>query len=374
MICTYIRSSALGSYDYCPMSHFINYNLGIQQVPRVKTVIGTTAHKVLECLAICKKYIQDNPRAKKIMFTDDALGELTISKSKLFEESILTPLEITKINSSRINKDVYMHPVFLEQGAKRIGREVVDDLIARTIKVYKDDRWAPIDEKHASNFVWMALEWDNGQFDPRNRNIFFPEKQFDFVLDRDWSSYEFEMNGEMYRGNLAIKGTIDLITKVNDTTLEIIDWKTGQRKDWGTDKIKDYDYFCQDRQLMLYYYAARKMFPQFDNIFVTIFYIRHSGPFTVCFDTSHMDQIELTLKQHFLEVSANTKPKMRSERQTDFQCKILCDYFKKKVGNTNFCKHIHNELNTIGMDAVIEQYKAPDFDPCRYQAPGEVKE
>lgn len=373
MICTYIRSSALGSYEYCEQSHFINYNLGIQQVPRVKTVIGTVAHKVLELLAISKKYIQDNPKAKKIMFTDDALGDLCIDKDSLFVETELTPLEITKINSSRVNKDVYMHPVFLEENAKRRGAEVIGELIQKTINVYKDDRWARIDEKHAANFVWMALEWANGEFDPRNRDIFFPEKQFDFILERDWSSYEFEMNGQMYRGNLAIKGTIDLITKVNENTLEIIDWKTGQRKDWGTDKIKDYEYFCEDKQLMLYYYAARKMFPQFDNIFVTIFYIRHGGPFTVCFDTSHMDKIELKLKQHFLEVSANTLPKMRSERQTDFQCKILCDYFKKKVGNTNFCKHIHNELQTIGMDAVIEQYKVEGFDPGKYQMPGEKK-
>ena len=31
-----------------------------------------------------------------------------------------------------------------------------------------------------------------------------------------------------------IKGTIDLVTKIDDNVIEVVDWKTGQRKNWAT--------------------------------------------------------------------------------------------------------------------------------------------
>ena len=75
-------------------------------------------------------------------------------------------------------------------------------------------------------------------FDPRNRNILCPEQQFDIVIDKPWAEYEYKTTKETIKGQLAIKGTIDLITQINDDTLEIIDWKTGRRLDWATGEEK----------------------------------------------------------------------------------------------------------------------------------------
>ena len=40
------------------------------------------------------------------------------------------------------------------------------------------------------------------------------------------------------KGQLAIKGTIDLVTKLNDDTIEVVDWKTGRRMDWTTGEVQ----------------------------------------------------------------------------------------------------------------------------------------
>jgi len=84
-----------------------------------------------------------------------------------------------------------------------------------------------------------ALLYNHGQFDPRNRNIVSVEQKFDFIIDRPWAQYEYKLpDGTIEKGTLAFKGTIDLITKINDTTLESIDWKTGKRLDWNTGEVK----------------------------------------------------------------------------------------------------------------------------------------
>ena len=69
----------------------------------------------------------------------------------------------------------------------------------------------------------------------------------------------------MVQGQLAIKGTIDLVTKINDDTIEVVDWKTGRRMDWATGEVKDYKKLESDPQLLLYYYAISKLYPEFPN-------------------------------------------------------------------------------------------------------------
>ena len=55
---------------------------------------------------------------------------------------------------------------------------------------------------------------------------------------KPWSKYSYETKDGPLQGNLAIKGTIDLITQPSENTLEIVDWKTGRRLDWATGQEK----------------------------------------------------------------------------------------------------------------------------------------
>ena len=83
MIVTYIRSSSYGNYDFCQMQYFMTYVLGYRSESGKKAQLGTTCHKVMECLASCQKELQDNPEEKSLTITDDAIGEVEFTPKKL---------------------------------------------------------------------------------------------------------------------------------------------------------------------------------------------------------------------------------------------------------------------------------------------------
>lgn len=148
---------------------------------------------------------------------------------------------------------------------------------------------------------------------------------------------------------------------------------TGQRLNWASGKVKSYDDLCKDQQLMLYYYAARRLYPQYKHILVTILFVRDGGAYTISLDDNSIQQVESDLRAHFEEIKANRLPKMLHDKQSDFRCTKLCDYYKKSLPGTsvNICRHINNELKRVGMDEVIKQYKDPSHQFDHYSSPGE---
>jgi hypothetical protein len=200
------------------------------------------------------------------------------------------------------------------------------------------------------------------------------EPHFDFELPYDWAKYKY---GDM-EGQLCLKGTIDLVTRIDDDTLEIIDWKTGSRVDWSSNKtplpIKTYAMLCKDPQLMLYYYAARHMYPDVKNVILSIFFTRDGGPFSVCFDDNTITEMEGLLRQRFEEIKKSQNPKMLSKTQKSFKCKYICNFFKMKLDeedDDNLCMKIHKLIDKRGMDYVTENHSSPDFSVGDYSAPGE---
>ena len=363
MIIEYSRSSSINALGYCEQSYFMTYNLGFQQEPNVKTVKGTATHKVLEWLAIGKKYLQDNPKAKVIEFGDG----LSCKTIDFLSPVVLTDAEVDAINKSRTNKSIYKTVQPLLYGATRYGTDVLNNLVEESCNMYQGKtkaEWTRADRRDVGNWSWMAVEYNNGAYDPRRTNIECPERQFDLDINCDWAK-----SGD---SQYSIKGTIDLITRVDDKTLEIVDYKTGQRLDWATGEVKTYGKLCTDMQLMLYYYAASRLYPLVENIYITIFFVRDGGPFTICFEPKDKKIMEERLKEHYFKVKNCTLPKMVSPDQSDFRCNRLCTFFKNKWegSNKNQCRFIHDELHQIGMDKVIEKHKVKDFDAGFYQSPG----
>src|SRR6056300_907714 len=242
MIVTYIRSSSYNGYDYCQMQYFLTYVLGHRSDSGKKADLGTMVHKVMEVLAGLKKFQQDNPRKKYLLVKDDAVDEVRIHKDEL------------------------------------LTKQCVEDLVDLSFNSYKKGskhKWTPADRKEVSRLSWLALDWNDGQFDPRYRDIVDPEPHFDIPIEEDWAKYEYEMpNGEVIKGRLAIKGTIDLVTKVDDDTIEVIDWKTGRRLDWATGQEKDFKKLTTDAQLLLYNYAISKLYPDYKQAIMSIFFIK----------------------------------------------------------------------------------------------------
>jgi ATP-dependent helicase/DNAse subunit B len=339
MLITYFRSSSYNTHSICPQQYFICYVLGIPQVVGIKAEKGTAVHKVLECLAISKKLYQDD---KEGTFVDSAVGKVDIEKAM----NVMS------------HDDIY-----------------VSDICRRSCDYYSKQsphRWTPEDYRDCLNWTFMALQHKDGMFDPRNREIVDAEPFFDIPIEADWAKYEYELpNGKKIAGQLHIKGTIDLITKVSDDMYEIIDWKTGAtRKDWATGEEKDFYKLCVDPQLRMYHYAVSKLYPNIPNIAVTIDYIRVGGPFSLPFGPSDIPKTLNMLKKKFKTIQATTRPALRN----DWFCDRVCYYGKtmhEKDPTQTMCQYIHNKLLRIGIDETMSQETPKDFMLGDYSNPGE---
>ena len=339
MIVTYIRSSSYNNYEYCQMQYFITYVLGHRSISGKKAQLGTIVHKVMECLASCKKHLQDKER-KSMSIVDDAIGKINFTPKSLYTKAF------------------------------------VCRLLKRSYEYYSDNcvhSYTNADFKFCQKSVEDALSYNDGQFDPRNRKIVAAEPQFDIPIEQDWAKFKYKMpDGETVKGQLAIKGTIDLVTEVADGVIEVIDWKTGRRLNWATGEEKTYEKLIEDPQLLLYNYAISKLFPEYEQAIMSIFYIRDGGPFSMCFDNEDQEKFLGMLEKRFKQIKRNNFPRPISQNRSNFKCTKLCHFYKNKWPGTNqsMCEYIDDHLKALGEDETIEKCTRDGFNIGYYEAPG----
>lgn len=379
MIIEFFRSSSFNNWDYCQQQYYLNYVLGIPRGESKKALKGTIAHKVLECLASAKQKLDQSPEAEYITLRED-IGEIIVKRSDFLKKTILTQDEIYAINRTRTNKYTYMHKCALPPNSYRLGCDLVEDITQKAYDAYhvKCDGWQPVDLKDIRNFVWLALEYRDGTFDPRKRKIVAPEQPFAFEIKEDWAKIDYvhPVTGETKNGYLGLKGTMDLITCIDKDVYEIIDWKSGQRKDWASGDKKDYTKLSKDFQLKLYHYAASKVFPNIKEIIVSIFFMRDGGPYSLYFGPESLKETEDILKSRFEEIKAATLPKMCDPTQRDFKCQRICDYYNMPSPDgkaKNFCKYAHNYVKLHGIDKATKDLTHKNHDINHYAAPGDLE-
>lgn len=346
MIITYFRSSSYNTHSMCEQQYFCEYVLGWRGPSGQKADKGTICHKVLEILAVIKKAQQDN----KSKIDDDLIGE---------------------ISTNNYDLDLIINTVydFYTKGAPH-------------------HKWSIKDLKDCTAWVYKAIEFNNGMFDPRKRNILCPEQHFDFEINKSWSKYKYNVDGQILEGNLALKGTIDLITLVNNDTIEVIDWKTGRRLDWATGQEKTQEKLEQDPQLKIYHYAIKHLYPHIKNIIFSIYFINDGGPFSICFHDSDLISTENMLRQKFEIIKTTKKPKLNKT----WMCNKLCHFGKTTFENTHItpiteyrdgqickigqnmtkCEQIKHDLDLYGIDATMALYKNKNHSFGSYKAPGSI--
>ena len=340
MDCTYIRSSSYNQYEYCQMSYFLTYNLGWQQTSGKKAQLGTIVHKVMECLAKCKKEIQDNPDINKLEIKDDSVGKICFTKNSLYTKTF------------------------------------VDKLLKKSYEFYTSNcvhSYSNSDVNFCKDLVKKAIEYNNGQFDPRNRKIVEAEPHFDILIEEDWAKYKYSLpNGKIIEGQLAIKGTIDLVTEVDDGIIEVVDWKTGRRLNWATGEEKTYEKLCEDPQLLLYNYAISKLFPTYEQAIMSIFFIKDGGPFSICFDSDDQTKFLSMLEKRFKQIKRNNFPQPISKDRSSFKCTKLCHFYKNNWEGTNktMCNYVEDHITAFGYEDTVDKCKRDGFSINFYEAPG----
>src|SRR6478736_2313849 len=131
MYITFARSSSVQNISYCQLQYFLTYNLGLSSPPNHKALLGTTVHKVLEILALGKKYHQENPSVTKFQIEGFDFDTNTWLKTSTLDDD-----EVDAINKSRTNKQVYLVPAQIKYGHVRYGVKLVKDIVKKTCDRY----------------------------------------------------------------------------------------------------------------------------------------------------------------------------------------------------------------------------------------------
>ncbi len=313
MLVPYIRSSFYGGIQWCPFKAYLEYNLGLPNTENFKARKGTLVHKAMEILAKAKLAQQENQEA----FTDEECGK-TFPCSISSEEALQESWDLSKRQK----------PEF---------------------------PWSDADFKDCQKWMNNILGHPMGLYDPRKRDIFAVERFFDIPChfsdekeSRKWSFVDRE--GKEHSGEIRLRGTMDLLALVDASNcVEYIDYKTGKsRQDWSTGKEKTLDDFKEDFQLLFYFYALTKIYPQFDVFLMTLYFAQAGGPFTVMFSREDIPKAEKKIKKFLDNTLSITKPEriLGNPRRSKelFKCTRLCHFYE-----SGECESHYKELQQLGI-------------------------
>jgi len=181
---------------------------------------------------------------------------------------------------------------------------------------------------------------------------------------------------------------VDLTTMHDEDTYEVTDYKTGKKRtNFATGKVKTLDDFKHDPQLMIYYFALRKLYPD-KQLISSIYYQRAGGLFSVVFDDRTIDEVKDMIRKKFLDISKTQAPRLvKSDK-----CTRVCEYGMRTFAGSDIkpiiefrdnqvcrkgsymtvCEQVKFELARKGMDKVTKEYTVATYNIQGYKAPGEV--
>lgn len=311
----------------CEMQFYLKYVLCLEDKSGKKAELGNVFHKVMECLAKGKLKYQETGLVGGYDIGDEYIGEFI--PEDIFDNRILSKL-------CKLSHQYY----------SSISEHV----------------WTDKDLILVIGWVKQAVEYSHGSMDPRNSEVLFVEKYFDFEIDRPWAKYSFKIGDKLVEGNLALRGAVDLIMKIDDDTIEVLDYKTGKRLDWATGQEKTHEKLKKDPQLLLYFWALRQVLPNIKHFIFTIFYVNDGGAFTMSFDDESYKLAEKLIKDKFEYIKNLEKPALISDtnekRQKNFRCKSLCHFAKNNHPGTemSICEFFQNKIIEDGIEKVTHEH------------------
>lgn len=287
------------------MKFFLEYVLCRKQPSGQKAEKGNVVHKALELLAL-------ENLAKKAgdkFMEEPELGKIKVGKSVK---------ELTKL----------AYDLYTSKSIHKYTKIDFDDCLEWTNKV---------------------LDYKDGMCDPRNLDIISAEKSFDIEIKEPWARYHYTLpNNEIWSGYLAIKGNIDLITRIDDDNIEFLDYKTGKRMNWNTMRKKDEADLKKDPQLLLYYLALRTLYPD-KNVIVSIYYINDGGVYSVYFDDTDLAKAKELVRKRFEEIKQTQYPR---RVRNAFMCKRFCAF---RQGD-DICEQVHQDIEKHGMNYALDKH------------------
>jgi hypothetical protein len=313
----------------CPFQYYLEYQLGLKGRPNPRTEKGSIVHKALELLAH-RKLAEQEGRAE---FEESELG-LTVRAADVDVRSSvdLAWAHYTARNESRHD-------------------------------------WSRADHDDCLRWTLDVVEHGGGMFNPLNRKIVCPERYFDLTIEEPWSWFDYQdpFTGERVAGHLSVKGTMDLITEAAPDVLENLDWKSGRQWDWANDKPKDFESLCDDPQLLLYFYALCRLYPEYRFKFVTIYFAQTKSPFTIPFDEGRdVPRALAMLRERFERVKNDWNPRRIMENpDKKWKCRAFCPQGTRDFGGNKVpagravCDVVHRDVVQLGLEKAMKKHGKP---------------
>ena len=205
--------------------------------------------------------------------------------------------------------------------------------------------------KEAADFkkcrVAMEEVLNNPYYNPYNLNIIDSERWFALELPGDeWKC--IDKDGKTHQ--FTVRGFIDLIHEIDQDTIEIVDWKTGNRKDYYTQHPIDEELLMREVQPRLYHLAAYFLYPKYKNILITFYYTNDGGPVTISLSQEDLPMTIAALHRFFTTIKCDTLIR----RNRHWTCR-MCGF-----NNNGICCRVWSDLHTLGGEYVEDRYSGLD--------------
>jgi len=266
----YLSASRLNTYIDCPFRYFLQYHLVLPELKgdSIATHKGSAVHEALEL------YVKEDKDYVKHL-------KAYYEKHKVWE-----------FDDRKPNRG-FPHPVekncteckwLSSGGICSVANRIVEDFEGCPKPNFEDDL--------------RILE----------HTIIRP----DSVLNRKIIGAEVAFEKE-YEG-FKVRGFMDLVTEIDEETLEVRDYKTGNY-------TKNTDAAFKDLQMRIYSMVAKELFPQYNYVVMTLDYLR-KGPVSIIFNREDDEKTRAFLKDSYGKIATACSP----IRKKSFKCNWCIGY------------------------------------------------
>ena len=292
-------ASAIGLYNHCPFSYFMRYILGMESLAGKAALQGSIVHKTFEWMTKLKK--RDKVNVDPTWLLDRAWDEH-------LKES--PEIAIRKVTTRR-DKDTGKLKEAADFKKCRVALE----------EVISNEHYNPYNLSVVDSERWFAMEMPGEEWK---------------CLGEDREQHQF-----------AVRGYIDLVHEIDAETIEIVDWKTGVRKDFYSQEPIDEEVLSRLVQPRLYHLAAYFLYPKYKNIILTFYYTNDGGPVTISLSQDDLTMTIAMLYKFLTTVRSDTLV----QRNRSWKCK-MCSFERNGM-----CSRVWSDLHTLGGHYVEEKYK-----------------
>lgn len=287
-----VSASSYKTYSWCEWKWFLNYCLGFYEESGPAALLGSIVHKYLEVMS--NAAIISRETETDYWPDEHELWNLCFNYYYRKHPHIFDSIENAKI--------------------KKVIRGV-NDLEKTEYSVY-------------------------------SHNTISSEAEFKIPLEFADCLIRKDEDGPKY---VEATGKIDRVEKINDDTIEIIDYKTGSRANWDDKDRKKFDSISLMREIQprMYHMAAKELYPWAKNFLVTFIYITDGGPVTSIFEDKDISITKEILRDRIKEVIHNHEP----QRDQSWKCTRLCWF-----GKTGMCQQLWNEKDQTSYDFIENKY------------------